>query len=187
MKLHDHRAGSAETRLADARGQFLGYVRRRVHDPELAEDILQDSLLRALRAAPDLRDDERLIPWFYRVLQNAVVDAYRRRGAEQARVVTSEVPEVAAESDDEMALCGCFERLIPTLKAEYADLIHAVELGGEAPEVAAARLGITPNNLKVRRHRARQALRRELEAVCRTCADHGCLDCTCRSNEHARH
>src|SRR5215213_1993369 len=101
-------------RLIEARGQFLGYIRKRVHDPDLAEDILQDSLLRAVRAAPDLRDEERLIPWFYRVLHNAIVDAYRRRGVEDARVVVTEVPEIAAETEDHSELCACFERLIPT-------------------------------------------------------------------------
>jgi len=171
--------GRIEERLLDARGLFLGYIRKRVAEPELAEDILQDSLLRAIRAAPDLRDEERLIPWFYRVLQNAIVDAYRRRGVERERVVVAEPPEIAAEPVDDVELCRCFEPLIPTLKAEYADLIQAVELGDESPDLAAERLGITANNLKVRRHRARQALRRKLEETCRTCADHGCLDCTC--------
>ena len=168
-----------EKGLLESRDRFLGYVRKRVADPELAEDILQDSLLRALRAAPDLRDEDRLLPWFYRVLQNAIVDAYRRRGVEQAHVVVGEAPETAAESEDDSELCACFEGLIPTLKSEYAELIQSVELGSEPPAVTAARLGITQNNLKVRRHRARQALRQKLEETCRTCADHGCLDCTC--------
>jgi RNA polymerase sigma-70 factor, ECF subfamily len=179
MQASRHRHERIKARLIEARGQFLGYIKKRIDDPELAEDVLQDSLVRALRGAPDLRDDERLIPWFYRVLQNAIVDAYRRRGVEQAHIVWSEAPEIAAEPENDAELCRCFERLIPTLKSEYADLIQAVELGREAPDVAAGRLGITPNNLKVRRHRARQALRRKLEETCRTCSDHGCLDCTC--------
>lgn len=168
-----------EERLLGAREEFLGYIRKRIKDPDLAEDILQDSLLRAVRAAPELRDEDRLLPWFYRVLQNAIVDAYRRRGAEQAHVVVADVPDAAAEAEDDSELCACFERLIPTLKSEYAELIQVVELGNEPPTATAARLGITPNNLKVRRHRARQALRQKLEETCRTCADHGCLDCTC--------
>jgi RNA polymerase sigma-70 factor (ECF subfamily) len=179
MQTHQHSGPAVAARLLDARDQFLGYIRKRVDDPSLAEDILQDSLLRAIRAAPDLRDEERLIPWFYRVLQNAIVDAYRRRGVERAHVVLAEAPEIAAEAEDDAELCRCFERLIPSLKSEYADLIQAVELGGESSDAAAERLGITHNNLKVRRHRARQALRRKLEETCRACADHGCLDCTC--------
>src|SRR3954454_13974402 len=116
-------------RLTDARDQFLGYIRKRARDPDLAEDILQDSLLRAIRAAPELRDEERLVPWFYRVLQNAIVDTYRRRGTENAHVAGGDVPDVAAEPEDDSELCACFERLVPTLKSEYADLIRAVELG----------------------------------------------------------
>ena len=167
-------------RLLDARGQFLAYIRGRVADPELAEDILQDSLLRAVRGAASLRDDERLLPWFSRVLHNAIVDAYRRRSTEHAHVAPTEVPDVAAEPSADADLCRCFEGLLPTLRPEYADLIRVVDLGGEAPAAAAERLGITPNNLKVRRHRARQALRLRLEETCRTCAEHGCLDCTCQ-------
>lgn len=40
-------------------------------------------------------------------------------------------------------------------------------------------LGITTNNATVRLHRARRALKRELERSCGICATHGCLDCTC--------
>jgi RNA polymerase sigma factor (sigma-70 family) len=180
MQAHEHAgAGSIGSRLVAARDQFLGYIRKRVDDPELAEDILQDGLLRAVRAGPRLRDEERLVPWFYSILQHAIVDAYRRRGVERRRLSPAEGDEPAAEPEDEAVLCECFRSLVPTLKAEYADLIQTVELGGESPQAAAARLGVTPNNLKVRRHRARQALRRRLEETCRTCAEHGCLDCTC--------
>ncbi len=56
MQTDQQRGGRVMARLLDARDQFLGYIRKRIDDPELAEDILQDSLLRAIRAAPDLRD-----------------------------------------------------------------------------------------------------------------------------------
>jgi RNA polymerase sigma-70 factor, ECF subfamily len=172
------------SRLLGSRATFLGYIRRRIADPDLAEDVLQESLLRAIRAAPSLRDDDRLVPWFRRILQNAIVDAHRRREVERKHIVeygAAEEPSVEPEDlEDEAALCACFYDLIPTLKPEYAELIRAVELGNEAPEAAAERLGITPNNLKVRRHRARQALRRRLEEVCRLCAEHHYLDCACR-------
>jgi hypothetical protein len=59
------------------------------------------------------------------------VDAYRRRGVEQTHVVHADVPEIAAEPEDDSELCACFERLVPALKGEYADLIRAVDLGNE--------------------------------------------------------
>ena len=182
---HQHGPGDAAVleRLVAGREAFLAYLRRRIDDPELAEDVLQDSLLRAVRAASELRDQEWLIPWFYRVLQNATVDAYRRRAVRRAHVPTdlADVEQgVPAPTPEEQAtLCECFRTLVPTLKPEYGELIESLDLGGESPEHVAARLSITPNNLKVRRHRARQALRRRLEETCRTCAAHGCVDCTC--------
>ena len=181
---HPHAGAEA---LVASRDRFVAYVRARVSDPQLAEDIVQDSLLRAVRAAPELRDEERLTSWFYRVLQNAVIDAYRRRATRRSHLPTTDlagVEELVPEPTPEMeaALCECFRPLVPTLKTEYGELIESLDLRGEAPEDAAARLGITPNNLKVRRHRARQALRRRLEETCRTCAAHGCLDCTCQTD-----
>jgi RNA polymerase sigma factor (sigma-70 family) len=170
---------SVETQLLDSRQQFLAYVQARISDPDLAEDILQESLLRALRSAPRLRDQERLIPWFYRILHNAIVDVYRHRQVELKAIEALGVDELSLEPEDATELCQCFYGLIPTLKPEYAHLIRA-ELMSEDWEAVAARLGITPNNLKVRRHRARQALRKRLEETCRMCAKHGCLDCDCR-------
>ena len=172
--------GAVQARLLGARQKFLNYIRKRVADPELAEDILQDSLLRAVQALPALRDEQRLVPWFYNILNNAIVDTYRRQGVERRYVSADGLEEEpAAEREDESVLCECFRELVPTLKSEYAELIERLELGAESPEAAAERLGITPNNLKVRRHRARQALRRRLDETCRSCAEHGCFDCTC--------
>lgn len=173
--------------LLNGRERFLAFLRSKLSDPDAAEDVLQESLLKALRAAPDVREEERLVAWFYRVLQNAVVDAYRRRGVERRRVTGLEGMDLEAEpgQEEEAVLCECFRELVPALRPEYAELIRALDLEGEAPEQAAARLGITPNNLKVRRHRARQALRVRLEETCRVCAEHHCLDCTCERSRAA--
>jgi RNA polymerase sigma-70 factor (ECF subfamily) len=161
------------------RAALLAFVRSKVDDPDLAEDIVQDSLLRAVRAAPDLRDDERMTAWLYQIVRNAVVDAYRRRGVRAGREERlGPDADVAAEPDDEARACACLLALVPALKPEYADVVRADLSGRDAGEVAAG-LGITTNNLKVRRHRAHRQLRARLEQTCRSCAAHGCVDCTC--------
>lgn len=168
-----------EEALVASRARFVAFVQKRIDDPFLAEDIVQESLLKAIRSAPPLDDNERLTAWFYRVLNNAIVDTYRRRGVEKRRV-THEMPEVAEpDAEEERNICACFQDLLPSLKPEYAEIISRLDLDGETPEAAAASLGITPNNLKVRRHRARQALRQRLEETCRMCAQGHCLDCDC--------
>ena len=170
-----------ESNLLDHLDAVLGYARKKTGDPDLAADVVQESLLKALEAAPALRDDDKLLPWFYRILNNTITDLYRRRGVE-ARYRPAPVQErdAALEPEEYAVVCRCFEPLLSTLKPNYAVLIEALELGDEDPQAVAARLGITRNNLKVRRHRARQQLRRRLEETCRACAKHGCLDCSCK-------
>jgi RNA polymerase sigma-70 factor (ECF subfamily) len=171
---------AVESALAGQRARLVGYIRRKVSDPDVAEDLFQDSLLKALQKAGELRDGDRLVPWFYRMLDNAVTDYYRKRGSEarrQARLAFEATP--AADGEEWRSLCECFRDLLPTLKPEYRDLIERLELSDEDPAAVSERLKISRNNLKVRRHRARQALRQRLEQSCRLCAVHGCLDCTC--------
>ena len=167
--------------LLDHLDLLLGYARKKTGDPALAADAVQESLLKALEAAPTLREDARLLPWFYSILNNTIMDLHRRR-----QVEVKYQPRLAAERpttyepEDHAVLCQCLETLLPTLNPDYADVILALELGDQEPQVVADKLGITRNNLKVRRHRARQQLKQRLEETCRTCATHGCLDCSCQ-------
>jgi RNA polymerase sigma factor (sigma-70 family) len=168
-------------RLESSRERFVAFVQSKVSDPDAAEEIMQDSMVRALQGAGRLRAQEKLISWFYTVLRNTITDYYRG-SARDSRTLVSTLPEDLPEEDEAeyQTLCLCFQPLIDTLKPEYAQLIRTLDLEGELPEEVASRLGLTSNNLKVRRHRARQALRRRLEATCRVCAEHHCVDCTCR-------
>ncbi len=164
------------------REKLLGFIRKRVGDPAIAEDILQESLLKTLRTAPPADDDERFLAWFYRVLANAIVDYYRHRAATdryraEIEATTSSSSEFSPEAHAE--LCECFHDLMPSLNPEYARLIQFLELSEGDPRVIAREWGTSLSSLKVRRHRARRALRKKLEETCRLCAKHGCLDCTC--------
>lgn len=170
-----------ENQLVGSRAKFLGYIRKRISDPDLAEDILQDCLLKAVRFAPEMKDEQKLVSWFYSILQNAVTDAYRRTAAEKNRRMNYSVEaETSIGPEEKKTICECITELIPTLKPEYAEVTKSIDLDGELPEVVAKRLGISRNNLKVRIHRARQALRKRLKDTCRVCAEHHCLDCSCK-------
>jgi RNA polymerase sigma factor (sigma-70 family) len=167
--------------LVDNHRAFLGFLERRLGRRDLAEDVLQDAFVRTADHLPSV-PDEALIPWFYRVLRNAAVDRHRRRGTEEralaalARELDDAVeppPEVHAE------VCACVRRLAATLKPEYAEALAAVDVDGMPVKTYADGAGLTASNAGVRLFRARAALRRRLAESCGTCADHGCLDCSC--------
>jgi RNA polymerase sigma-70 factor (ECF subfamily) len=178
----------AEVLVANHR-RFLSFLERRVRSREIAEDILQDAFVRGITRAPDIRDDEAITAWFYRVLRNAVIDHYRRQGAEQRAYehVLAEKDDSVTPSDTEMfeEVCGCVRDLIGTLKPDYAAAIRRVDLEGAPVKAFADEQGITANNAAVRLHRAHQALKKQVTEACGTCVEHGCYRCECK-RQHGR-
>ncbi len=173
-----------ETVLLENLERFTAFVRRRIADPELAADIVQDSLLKALKSAGQLREDENVTAWFYKILRHAIIDVYRRRDVNERAVEKLKVDLETGGEEIETEVCRCIDGIIPTLKPEYAELIRKVDLAENSPTKVAKELGITTNNLTVRLHRARTQLRQRLEQTCQMCSTHGCLNCTCSQPPH---
>ena len=169
--------------LVQSQRAFLRYLERRVGDHALAEDILQDAFAR-IAARPDIAPaDEGVVPWFYRMLRNAVVDRFRRRDA-AARALEAFARELetqtAPDPELEVEICACVTRLAATLKPEYADALQAIDVDGIPVKTFAERHELTPGNAGVRVFRAREALKKRVAESCGICAQHGCRDCTCR-------
>jgi RNA polymerase sigma factor (sigma-70 family) len=167
---------------------FLQYLERRTGDRASAEDILQDAFTRALTKPGRMPDDQGVVPWFYRLLRNAAIDRFRRRGA-AARGLEAFAREMqsSAEPDAEThaEVCACVKRLAATLKPEYAQALQAIEIEGVPVKVFAEREGLTRGNAGVRIFRAREALKRRVVESCGICAEHGCTDCTCAGTVQA--
>jgi RNA polymerase sigma factor (sigma-70 family) len=169
-----------ETSLLSHLHEFLAFARGRLGDPDLAADVVQESLLKALKSAPETRDVENVRAWFYQILRRTIIDLHRRKQTEANAAEKLELEfGLTPGSEDERVVCACLGRLLPALKPDYAVLIQRIDLAGESPEKVSVELSITRNNLTVRLHRARQQLKERLETTCRMCATHGCLDCTC--------
>lgn len=168
--------------LLENLGQFQAFARKRLGDDQLAADAVQESLLKALKAEPNLSDHENVIAWFYRILRNVLTDLHRRRAARDRAMATYAIDFESAPEDEKSAICACLHGLLPAMEPAYADVIRRHDLEGLPQSEIANDLGITPNNMKVKLHRARKQLRSLLEKTCTVCASHGCLDCDCDTN-----
>jgi RNA polymerase sigma-70 factor (ECF subfamily) len=162
---------------------FLRYLERRVGDRALAEDILQEGFAKVVARPEQAPADESVIPWFFRTLRNAAVDQFRRRGATERayeafarELETSDRPS----ADMEAEICACVSRLAATLKPEYAEALQVIEVAGTPVKAFAEQKGLSASNAAVRVFRAREALKKRVAESCGTCAEHGCLNCTCR-------
>jgi RNA polymerase sigma factor (sigma-70 family) len=173
-------ASSAVEQLVASHREFLRYVERRVGNRAIAEEILQDALVRSLESDGEVR--ESVVGWFYRVLRNAVIDHQRRQSVASRRLkeFAAEL-EASGDGGEELAgvACACITRLADSLKPEYADALRRIEVERVAVKDYATAAGISASNAGVRIFRAREALRRQVARACGTCAEHGCLDCNC--------
>ena len=177
--------------LVEGRQQILNFLRRRLGDPEAAEDVLQTFMLRAIDRSEQLRDVRAVRGWLSQILASSIADYGRKVSRQRQREVVmapSDLEGVRHDFDEELdeAICNCLYKLLPTLKPEYAEVIWRVDLQEQQREDVAKDLGITLNNLNVRVHRGRQALKTRLQQMCLTCPVHGFLECDCDAAEKVR-
>ncbi|CAE6771469.1 ECF subfamily RNA polymerase sigma factor [Nitrospira defluvii] len=185
--------GTPEPHLNDMIQRLLGhesafrvFLRRCVGDETLAEDLLQQSIVRAVQRHHSVRNDDSVVAWFYTIIRHTLIDYYRSKGAD-ARRNEAFLQELTLSGDDteppldevKATVCTCLHRLLPMLRSNYAELIRRIDLENDSPKRVAEELKISQSNLTVRLHRARQALRASLEQSCGACSTHGCLNCTC--------
>jgi RNA polymerase sigma-70 factor (ECF subfamily) len=169
--------------LVENHRAFLRYLEHRVGDRALAEDILQDAFVKLVDRPHLAPKDEGIVPWFYRTLRNAAIDRIRRQGASD-RALEAFARElelqITPEEEIEREICACITRLASTLKPEYAAALQEIDIQGVPVKTFADQHGLSPSNAGVRVFRAREALKKRLSESCGTCAEHGCVDCTCR-------
>jgi RNA polymerase sigma-70 factor (ECF subfamily) len=131
-----------------------------LRDRELARDAVQETLIRAWRDLPGLRDPDRFDAWLHRLTINACLDLARRR---KRRVIEVELSTIdpprssdpSAELADRELLDGALRRLD---ERHRAVVVMHFYLGLPLPEVAGA-LGIPTGTAKSRLHYALASMR----------------------------
>jgi RNA polymerase sigma-70 factor, ECF subfamily len=157
--------------------RLLGLARRIVGNDEDARDVIQDALLSAFRSIDRFQGNARLGTWLHRIVVNTALMKLRRRRrkpeesiepllpafqsdghfAEQFSVWTaSEGADVALSRTETRELV---RRLIDQLPDSFRTVLLLRDIEGLDTEETARLLDTTPNAVKIRLHRARQALR----------------------------
>jgi RNA polymerase sigma-70 factor (ECF subfamily) len=149
----------------EQRAALRRFVGRRVADRHEAEDVVQDTLLRAWEARERLRSPERMPAWLGRIAAHRIVDLHRSR---RPQVELPEELAAAEHEDDPVAeLAPCLERFVDQLPAPYRDALRWSELEGAPLHEVARRQGVSLSGAKSRVQRGRARLRSVVEACCR--------------------
>ena len=167
----DRTAERTEIAGAELRRVLHDFIARRVSDPDSADDLTQDVLLKAHRSGTDLDELGDVAAWLYRIARNTLVDHYRHRDRHPR---PGELPlEVAAldlDGDDADAarvqLARCLRPMVEGLDPIYRDALTLTDLGDLSQAEAARRAGVSSSTMKSRVQRARAQLREAVSACC---------------------
>ncbi len=169
------------------RARILRYITSIVRDATEAEDVLQEVMLKAERGCADLRAEDALTTWLYRVATHASVDHLRRRARRLPVETWTELDELVAAHDsgpsleqvvERQEMSSCVQRLLGRLSDQYRSVLILADLEGLTASEIGELLGLTLTTVKIRIHRARARLKKELEAECSfSCNERGVLVC----------
>ena len=161
--------------------KFLAYLIRRVGNREDAEDILQQTVLKALRQPPGRLEEKSVLSWFYTIFRNALTDNFRQK-VKQGKHSEGSIESAKDPEQLRVEVCECLHSLLPAMNKDYRELIRRIDLEDEDPATVAKQIHISRNALDVKLHRARRAMKKALEQMCGACTQHACLDCSCKKN-----
>lgn len=153
--------------FAALRGSLRNYLRRRVSDPNLVEDLIQDVFVKASAAISANRAPNNLTGWLYAAARTTLVDHYR-----SARPDAMELDENLPDrqyADDELLhqeLAMCLRPLARQLPAIYRDTLLATEFDGNSMQTVADEQGLSLSAIKSRASRARFMLKAKLLDCC---------------------
>jgi RNA polymerase sigma factor (sigma-70 family) len=151
--------------VRDYHRTIFNYVFRLVGDEPLAEDLTQETYLRAYRGLPKLPAGANHRAWLFRIATNAATDELRRR-KRRPRVPLLSNLGLAAPTESEDARLGrvCLNDALVRLAPHHRAILNLFEYAEfTAPEVGEV-LGISPETARKRRQRAREALAQLLGA-----------------------
>ena len=156
--------------LREHQDEVYTLARRLVGDPHMASDVAQEAMIRAWRALPKFRGDARLSTWLYRITVNTAWTHKKRAGRHQTTSIDDHLEVAAPVGADHPEMAGELLELRGRLRLALDDLPDAQrevvvlkDIYGWSHGEIAESMGISVTAAKVRLHRARARLARDLE------------------------
>jgi len=150
---------------ADSGAFVLSYVYSLLKDRHLAEDVVQETMLRAWQHCDQFSAEKGSVRgWLMKVAHNIAMDKVRMRRSRPTEVAEDVAPEAGVTEDHSDAVLTALQvqHALARLSPAHRDVLEQVYLNGRTAREAAARLGIPEGTVFSRAYYALRILRREL-------------------------
>ncbi|WP_434512061.1 RNA polymerase sigma factor SigZ [Desulfitobacterium sp. AusDCA] len=148
--------------------RLLSYIKLKVHDEYIAEDLLQEVFLKLYKHIDKLEEVSELKPWLYKITSNTIIDYYRKHNEDPImdEFLEKELKanEEAVNMNDEIG--QCLKSLIFKLPNKYQTSLLLYDLEGLKHKEIARKLNISISCSKTRVQRARNKLKEILFDCC---------------------
>lgn len=141
--------------------ELLGYLVKKTGDNTLAEDILHETFIKVHLNISELKSDEKLRSWLYRIGDNTLADHYRRNKLTLPGNPSEENEEQPAHSAED-----CLLPLIKKLPKKYREAVMLGEIRGLKQSEVAKILGISLSGAKSRIQRGRKLIQQGYVTCC---------------------
>ncbi len=151
------------------------YLRYLVRDVAEAEDLAQETFLRAHRQRSSLRDPAALASWLYQIATHVSIDRLRQRAKTVQRQVDAPVEDLPIANRDRPSpltiiqqneMGECVQRYVANLSDPYKAVLLFHDVDGLTSDEISRLLQLPLTTVKMRLHRARQQLRDALNNAC---------------------
>lgn len=179
---------STEKIWNDFHARLFGFILKRVHDPDTANDVLQDVFVKIHTKIDTIREEDKLTSWIYQITRNSILDYFKKKKADAP--LSADLAQENEPNSLNETVSRCLTSMLTELSPEYRDALQQTELGTLSQKEYAEKEGISYSGAKSRVQRARNELSQLIQSCCKASfdkygnvVDHQCsgVKCNCQT------
>jgi RNA polymerase sigma-70 factor (ECF subfamily) len=152
--------------------KLRNFIRSRVGDGSIADDILQEVFIRIHTRINTLRDSRKIQGWIYQITRNAIIDYYRAHKTMGELPETLTAPRVEPVDEARREIASWLVPMIQTFPEHYRQALELSEVEGLTQKEVAVKQGLSLSGAKARVQRGRKMLKKMLLDCCQFEFDH---------------
>ncbi len=154
----------------DFNGELLRFIKVRVNDVSVAEDILQDVFVKIHKNITSIAKEEKITSWVYQITRNTIIDYYRKKKLDTTHL-DFEILNTSETEEEEVRFTACLRPFIDQLPEDYKKVLLSTSFGKVSQKEFAENEKLSYSTVKSRVQRGKEKLKKLFVDCCALEAD----------------